>query len=719
MTMIRDFFLLMWRFFFFVCCASIPLHDVVGASQKETTAAVTKLSKEVKDLTVALKALQEKLDTTTKNLEKLKVLDASTYSELDTFSIMKMWIQENTQAIKDQFRHRMQDFLKGIEDIFLLFSFQEREDFSLTSYILKLCVCFLIGLLGLYAGRTLLQKRLKKYVLSVGPHGPYTWLMITLGFLGAIPLYIILSFITGEILESTGIEKNHTLQNLFIFLPFNMYLVWATFLGTKMVFSPSNPSKSFVPVNTRGAYFAAFWFRVAVITYSTGELILLFLAQFPLSDRMIKSIFDITGFCTALFIFQGLRVISDTFLPKTSQRARYYLTLCKWVVFLLMILWFFARATFYILFWPACLTIAGLSSLPLLQEKFKILYVKLLWKYRRHHMARKVFAQNRKLFDRLLRASFYVGLSFLWGGKIWNMHYSSLLLFLKKFLTMLVLSQFVRNAFNALLIFIIATFLARMGIRALKYYLEERYISTAPNNVFLSGRVKTLMSILKTILYILIWLPACSMMATQFYSDLNLSAIFTGVGAASFGLTFGVQSIIRDFITGFFIILENNLMLGDQVEIDGYIGVVEDLTIRTFKVRQDNGVLLTIPFGTLKIIGNRNRIFSAVVLNISIGYNDNVEEIQTLVEKAFALLKKSAMGKNVIGHLEVRGINEVTSYSMILQAKIKTFPNQQDNVRRAFTKILKGVFDEAGVEVPTPTYPIIKVAPSLTNTTLT
>ena len=89
------------------------------------------------------------------------------------------------------------------------------------------------------------------------------------------------------------------------------------------------------------------------------------------------------------------------------------------------------------------------------------------------------------------------------------------------------------------------------------------------------------------------------------------------------------------------------------------------------------------------------------------------------MERAFSLLKRLPLfNRRILGPLEVRGVNEVTSYSVIFQVKIKTAPNSQDMVRRAFTRQLKQVFDEAGIVVPTSPHTVLKAAPSLTHTVL-
>jgi small-conductance mechanosensitive channel len=280
-------------------------------------------------------------------------------------------------------------------------------------------------------------------------------------------------------------------------------------------------------------------------------------------------------------------------------------------------------------------------------------------------------------------------------------------------------SSFVTRLLDSVIIFFSALLLDRGGVRLLKYYVEEKYAHDSIEMNFFASRLKTLMAIFKTLIRVLIWIPAFSLIVSKFWDGHSLTAVLTSIGAASFGITFGFQGIVRDFITGFFLAVENNLMVGDQVEVDQRSGTVEAITMRTLKIRSDNGTLFTIPFGSINVIGNKNRGFAAVLLNISVGYKEDLDKVQSLVEKAFSMLKKTPnVGRKVMSALEIRGVVEVTSYSVVFQAKIRTHPNDQDIVKRIFSKYLKQLFDEAGIVVPTAPYSVRFSNPSLTNTSV-
>jgi small conductance mechanosensitive channel len=410
-------------------------------------------------------------------------------------------------------------------------------------------------------------------------------------------------------------------------------------------------------------------------------------------------------------LYHGLRnIINDV---SGSTKVLSVMTRLRQGVLIFALVWFAGRSSVLALITPCVWTLLGHL---LLRSARQWLRGHRRWS---HHISPLLprwlvgWLQSKAWVSQIMSIAAYGGLTLIWfpyveqwvGERHWAI-LQSLRLFMFS------------GLFNSVIIVFFSLILIKMGDRVLRYYVEEKYSADTVENNFLASRLKTLMAMLSTLLRVVVWIPAVGLIFSQF-GNVNLSTWVTSIGAASFGLTFGLQHIVRDFIAGFFIILENNLMVGDEVEVDQRSGKVEAITIRTLKIRSDQGMLLTIPFGSIQVIGNKNRQFSAIVLNISVGYNESIEKVQSLVEKTFALVKRTPLfGRRIIGPLEFRGITEVTSFSMIFQVKITTAPNMQDSIRRAFTRQLKIAFDEAGVVVPVPPVSTARAIPSLTNTIL-
>ncbi len=181
----------------------------------------------------------------------------------------------------------------------------------------------------------------------------------------------------------------------------------------------------------------------------------------------------------------------------------------------------------------------------------------------------------------------------------------------------------------------------------------------------------------------------------------NTSQIIPALGFLSLGLSFSVKDIIADLVNGAFIIMENTIMVGDLIVIEGKNGRVEDMTLRYMQVRQDNGTLVTIPFHQVAKVLNKSRNFMGVLVNIAVTYETNYDDAIIAVEDSFNILraKKEFMNK-VFLPLEMRGLSEINGIYYTVFARIKVVPGQQFIVQRALNKIIKDVFDSRGIKMP-------------------
>lgn len=404
---------------------------------------------------------------------------------------------------------------------------------------------------------------------------------------------------------------------------------------------------------------------------------------------------------------------ANTFPHK--NRVMIILNVLQWAVGLFCALWVLFPEIFLAFFIPTLVTSVVLLSTNAIQLKAYRWFLEFLLKNRQRSFIFPFLYQHKRGVVSTVKMILYIGLLTLWGEvfqEIQNTNIFSIVYWMMPILT----SPWVTRCFDAALVGIMSFLLIKLINKILRYYVEDQYSSQSLENNLLFSRLKTMMAIIRTMVNVCVGGPALIFMISHIFG-VQLKEWAASVGVAGFGLTFGLQNIVRDFITGFFIIFENNLMVGDEVDIDGRGGKVEAITVRTVKIRSENGSLTTIPFGNIIAIGNRNKYFSAVLMNISVNYDEDLDKAQKLIEKAFFMLKKnSSVKRYVLGNLEFRGVNEVTPYSVVLLAKIRTAPNCQDQVRRQFNRILKDLFDEAGIRVPNVPYIPSRLAPSLTNT---
>jgi small conductance mechanosensitive channel len=167
---------------------------------------------------------------------------------------------------------------------------------------------------------------------------------------------------------------------------------------------------------------------------------------------------------------------------------------------------------------------------------------------------------------------------------------------------------------------------------------------------------------------------------------------------------FGAQSLVADLITGLFIIIEDTISVGDSIEVDGgHAGVVETLTIRTVRLRDGQGAIHAIPFSQIKVVKNLSRDFAFAVFEVRVPFSADVDQITQMIREVGAeLMADFRYRREMLGPIEVWGLDRFDPNWMVVKGQIKTRPLQQWSVARAFNQRLKRKMDEAGIEIPVP-----------------
>ncbi len=183
----------------------------------------------------------------------------------------------------------------------------------------------------------------------------------------------------------------------------------------------------------------------------------------------------------------------------------------------------------------------------------------------------------------------------------------------------------------------------------------------------------------------------------------NIGPILAGVGILGLAIGFGVQELIRDIISGFFIILENHVRTGDVAVIDGKGGVVENIELRTITLRDMSGTVHVFQNGKIGTISNMTKDWSAIVLDIGVAYKEDLNKVMAIIKQVGDELKESPeFAENIIEPIEVMGLNDFGDSELTIRARIKTRPIKQWAVGREYRKRLKEAFDNNNIEIPFP-----------------
>ena len=235
-------------------------------------------------------------------------------------------------------------------------------------------------------------------------------------------------------------------------------------------------------------------------------------------------------------------------------------------------------------------------------------------------------------------------------------------------------------------------------IESLKIFLVSRDASQT-DLLERKKRVDTLGQLLRVVATLLVIGVACLMALSLFSVDIR--PILTGAGIAGLAVGFGAQNLVRDIIAGFFLILEDQVRLGDVVTINGKSGLVEAIRLRTIALRGHDGTVHIFPNGVITELSNMTKDFSFAVLDIGIPYEENVDTVLDVLRSIATELRSDPVhGPNILEPLEVLGLEAFGESSVLLRVRIKTIPIQQWSVGREFRRRIKMAFDARGIEFP-------------------
>lgn len=189
---------------------------------------------------------------------------------------------------------------------------------------------------------------------------------------------------------------------------------------------------------------------------------------------------------------------------------------------------------------------------------------------------------------------------------------------------------------------------------------------------------------------------------------INIGPLLASVGVASLAVGLGAQSLVKDTISGFFIIVEGQFQVGDVIEFDGRAGTVEDLTLRLTQIRDSQGYLHFVPNGEIRIVTNRTRDWSRAIMDIGISYEDDVAlAIQTLDDIAELATADPEIGPLLLETPSVTGIEGLDEWQVRLRVVVKTKPNEHWPVQRYYRQQVRSLFPERGLTLPYPRQEVV------------
>jgi small conductance mechanosensitive channel len=237
----------------------------------------------------------------------------------------------------------------------------------------------------------------------------------------------------------------------------------------------------------------------------------------------------------------------------------------------------------------------------------------------------------------------------------------------------------------------------RLG--AVRRRTPDALLATQELSLRAERRIEALASVLGSVSTFVVWAIAAFMVLGEL--GINLAPLLAGAGIVGVAVGFGSQALVKDFISGVFILIEDQFGVGDVVDLDGQAsGVVESVSLRTTRVRAVDGTLWHVPNGEVRRVGNMSQHWSRALLDIQVAYDSDLDEARTVIaDTARGLWREDSA---VLEEPEVWGVEAIGPHGMTLRLVVKTTPSEQWRIARELRERLKAALDAAGIEIPFP-----------------
>ena len=239
--------------------------------------------------------------------------------------------------------------------------------------------------------------------------------------------------------------------------------------------------------------------------------------------------------------------------------------------------------------------------------------------------------------------------------------------------------------------------LSRKGLARLRERMQEGGLADFER----IKRLNTLEQVFRYAIAVTIILVTGMLVLSQL--GISIAPILAAAGVLGIAIGFGAQSLVKDYFTGLFLLLENQVRQGDVVHVADKAGLVEEMTLRYIRLRDAEGSVHYVPNGTIDSVTNRSRGFAFAVIDIGVAYREDVDEVYAVMREVGAALRADPeFAGKIDDDLEIAGVDNWKDSAVVIRCRFKVKPLEQWGVRRAYLYRLKKAFDAADIEIPYP-----------------
>ena len=585
----------------------------------------------------------------------------------------------------------------------------------------KLALLFGLGLLAEWATARALRRWSEKLdALAPEPGNVWTWmrrvpLVLARFGLDLVPVAAFAVVSYGLI----GLVRPLPTTELVLLVANNSYMALrAVMAGSRMLFSPASAHLRLVQVADETAAYVTVWIRrivvVALTGYAVAEAGLLFGLPWSAYDAILRFSLLVVSLLMVIVILQNRTAVADALrAPElaegdTPDRARRIVRMLRDrladVWHLLAILWLFALWGVWALEirdgFARLIRVTGLTVLIIGLAKLADV------------LARRAILRGFRIGPDLAkrypgleaRANRYLPvLKTLVTGGIAVIA----LLFLLEAWGLDAFAWFGRGQLGARLlsslVSIALTVIVAVTVWEVSNAAIQRHLNKLSKDAQAarSARVRTLLPMLRTVLLVAILVFVALNVLTEI--GVNVAPLIAGAGVIGLAVGFGSQTLVRDVITGAFLLFEDAMAVGDVVQVGGLSGVVEQLSIRSIKLRAQDGSVHIIPFSAVTTVTNMTRDFGFAVLDVSVAYGEDTDRVSDVLRQIAAEVRQDAkFGAVIRDDIEILGVERLADSGVLIRSRIKTDPTARWMVGREFNRRIKQRFDKLGIEIPYP-----------------
>ena len=214
-------------------------------------------------------------------------------------------------------------------------------------------------------------------------------------------------------------------------------------------------------------------------------------------------------------------------------------------------------------------------------------------------------------------------------------------------------------------------------------------------------RLTTVRNLLKHLVFIVVWGIAAMIILRELGVD--IAPIIAGAGIMGLAVSFGAQNLVRDIISGFFMIMEDQVRVGDVAVVNGTGGTVEEINFRTIVIRDLEGTVHVFPNGTVTQLANRSKGWARYVVDVNVSYKEDPDRVVNVLKRVGEELAKDPLfGGFILEPIQILGVDSFSASGYVIKSMIKTLPLKQWDVGRELRKRIKNKFEIEGIDLSSP-----------------